>query len=81
MQEDWKRPDFWVMAVVNIAAALVAILATRGVLSAEEGVLWVALVEALATPVALIVIGIVTRQYLAGQATVRQARVHAGLRD
>lgn len=80
MSDDFKTPEFWTTAIVNIAAAIVAILATRGLLSSEEGQLWVALVEALATPIALLVIGIVTRQYLAGQAAVRQERLRAGLR-
>lgn len=78
---DWKTPEFWTMAIVNIASAIVAILATRGLLSAEEGQLWVQLVAALATPIALIVIGIVTKQYLAGQTAVRTGRLAAGLRD
>lgn len=79
--KDWSSPEFWTMAIVNVAAAVVAILATRGLLSAEEGQLWVALVEAVATPVALLVMAIVTRQYLIGQAAVRMARLHNGIRE
>ena len=41
MNSDWKTPEFWTMAIVNIATAIVAILATRGILSAEEADLWV----------------------------------------
>lgn len=77
---DWKTPEFVVTALVNIAAAFVAILAARGMLTPEEGNLWVDLVEALATPFALIVIGIVTRTYLNGQTAVRQARIMAGIK-
>lgn len=78
---DWKTPEFWTMAIVNIAAAIVAILAARGLLTADEGALWVALVQAVATPVALIVMAIVTKTYLAGQTTIRAARLQAGLRE
>ena len=81
MNSDWKTPEFWTMAIVNIATAIVAILATRGILSAEEADLWVQLVGALATPIALIIIGVVRRQYLAGQTAVRQARLMAGVRE
>lgn len=77
---DWKTPEFVVTALVNIAAAIVAILAARGSLTPEEGNLWVDLVEALATPFALIVIGVVTRTYLNGQTAVRQARIMAGIK-
>lgn len=78
---DYKTPEFWTMAVVNIVTAIVAILATRGVLTAEEGELWVQLIEALATPIALVVIGMTTKTYLAGQTQVRQARIMQGFRD
>ena len=76
---DWKTPEFWTMAIVNIAAAVIAILSARGLLTSEEGELWVALVQAVALPVALIVMGVVTKQYLAGQTAVRTARIQAGL--
>lgn len=76
---DWKTPEFWTMAIVNIASAIVALLAARGLLSAEEGPLWVAAVKALATPIALLVMAIVTRIYLIGQAAIRQARIQQGL--
>lgn len=79
--DDWKTPEFWVTAVVNIAAAIVAVLSVRGLLSAEEGALWLALVQAIAAPVAVVVMAVVTRRYLAGQEAVRTARIMAGIKQ
>jgi len=76
----YLTPEFVVTVLVNIAAAVVAILAARGLLTPDEGELWVALVEAVALPVALLVMSIVTKQYLAGQTTIRQAKIMAGIR-
>lgn len=78
---DWKTPEFWVTVVTNIVAAVVAILAARGILAAEEGELWVQLAAAVVLPVALIVIGAVNRSYLAHMGGVRVARLQAGPRE
>ena len=78
---DIKTPEFWVMVVTNIVSAAVAILAARGILTAEEGELWVQLAAAVVLPVALIVIGQVNRAYIAEQGAVKQARLRAGLRE
>lgn len=78
---DWKTPEFWVTAIVNIAAAIIALLVSRGVLTPDEGPLWVDVVEVLAVPIALLVMAFVTRTFLAGQAQVRVARLQAGLRE
>ena len=72
--QDMKTPEFWVTVVTNIAAAVVAILAARGILSAEEGELWVALASAVVLPVALLVIGQVNKSYIQAQSAVREAR-------
>lgn len=77
---DIKTPEFWVMVVTNIVAAVVAILAARGILTSEEGELWVQLAGAVVLPVALLVIGYVNKQYIAGQQYIREARFQAGLR-
>jgi hypothetical protein len=79
--QDWKDPSFWITAIVNIAAAIIAVLSVRGLISPDEGELWLALVQAIAAPVAVLVIAIVTRQYLAGQTAVKTARIQAGLRE
>ena len=72
--QDMKTPEFWVTVVTNIVAAVVAILAARGILSAEEGELWVALASAVVLPVALLVIGQVNKSYIQAQSAVREAR-------
>ena len=72
--QDIKTPEFWVTVVTNIVAAVVAILAARGILSAEEGELWVALASAVVLPVALLVIGQVNKSYIQAQSAVREAR-------
>ena len=75
--QDVKTPEFWVTVVTNIVAAIVAILAARGILSAEEGQLWVQLASAVVLPVALLVIGQVNKSYIAAQSAVREARAMA----
>lgn len=72
--QDVKTPEFWVTVVTNIVAAIVAILAARGILSAEEGQLWIQLASAIVLPVALLVIGQVNKSYIAAQSAVREAR-------
>lgn len=72
--QDVKTPEFWVTVATNIVAAVVAILAARGILSAEEGELWVALASAVVLPVALLVIGQVNKSYIQAQSAVREAR-------
>ncbi len=72
--QDVKTPEFWVTVVTNIVAAVVAILAARGILSAEEGDLWIQLASAVVLPVALLVIGQVNKSYIAAQSAVREAR-------
>jgi hypothetical protein len=74
---DMKTPEFWVTVITNIVAAVVAILAARGILSAEEGQLWVQLASAVVLPVALLVIGQVNKSYIASQAEIKSARFMA----
>lgn len=71
MKPGYKTTEFWVTAIVNIAAAVVAILAARGLLATDEGDLWVSLVQALATAIAPVVMGIVTAAYTNARAKVK----------
>ena len=73
MKSGYKTTEFWLTAVVNIAAAVVAILAARGLLSNQEGVLWLALVQAIAVAVAPLVMGAVTAVYTQSRAKVKAA--------
>jgi len=78
IMDDFKTPEFWISALTAIAVAVVAILVARGVLTQEEGDLWVQLVAALVGPVAVIVLGIIAKSYTAHQTAVRVARIQAG---
>lgn len=66
-----KTTEFWVTAFVNVVAAAVAILAARGLVSSQEGELWVELARAMAMVVAPIVMGQVTKSYAQSRATVK----------
>lgn len=73
MKSGYKTTEFWLTAVVNIAAAVVAILAFRGLMSPQEGDLWVKLVQAIAATVAPLVMGVVTAVYTNSRAKVKAA--------
>lgn len=67
----YKTTEFWITAVVNIAAGIIGILAARGLVTPDEGDLWVALVQAVAVAVAPIVMAIVTAQYTQSRTAVK----------
>ena len=69
----YKTTEFWITSIVNIAAAIIAILAARGLVNSEEGSLYVVLVQAIAVAVAPIVMGIVTATYVEGRSKVKAA--------
>lgn len=73
MKSGYKTTEFWLTAVVNIAAAVVAILAFRGLMASQEGDLWVKLVQAIAAAVAPLVMGVVTAAYTQARAKVKVA--------
>lgn len=58
-----------------------AILAARGILTPDEGELWVQLAGAVVLPVALIVMGVVNKNYIQHMSVVRQSRLQAGIRE
>jgi len=73
MTKATETSEFWITAFVNIVAAIVAILAARGLVSAEEGELWVQLALAIATAVAPLVMAIVSKAYIEGRTQLRVA--------
>lgn len=77
METGYKTPEFWITVIVDIAAAIIAILSVRGLVSPEEGELWLTLVQAIATPVALVVMALVTQKYVEGQTEVRKTLIAA----
>ncbi len=66
-----KTSEFWIASIVNIAAAVIAILAGRGLVASEEGDLYVVLVQSIAVAVAPIVMAFVTGKYIDSRATVK----------
>lgn len=55
--------EFWVTAIVNIVAAIVALLAARGLVSQEEGEIWIVLAQSLVLLVAPIVMAYTSVRY------------------
>lgn len=78
---DYKTPEFWITALTGIVTAIVAVLIARGLLTADEGQLWIQLAAAIIGPVAIIVLGIVAKSYTGHMTAVRVARITAGLRE
>lgn len=78
---DYKTPEFWIAALTEIVIAVVAILVSRGLLTADEGALWVQLAKVLIAPITILVMGMVARAYIGHMTQVRTARIQAGLRE
>ena len=73
MEKATNTSEFWVTAFVNVVMAVVAILAARGVVSSEEGELWVQLAATIAAVVAPLVMGWVSKSYVEGRQALREA--------
>ena len=73
MKSGIKTTEFWITAAVNVVAAVIAVLAARGMIVQEEAGLYVVLAQAIAVAVAPIVMAIVTGQYVQSRATVKAA--------
>lgn len=69
----YKTTEFWVTAVVNIVTAVIGILAVRGLVTAEEGNLYIALANAVVAAIAPLVLAYVTAKYAEGRAMVKAA--------
>lgn len=67
----YKTTEFWMTAIVNLVASVMAILAARGLLTNEESQLWLALVQSIAVAVLPIVMAVVTKSYTDGRAKVK----------
>ncbi len=73
MKTGFKTSEFYITAVVNIIAAVIAILGIRGLVTAAEGDLYVALASAVATTVAPLVMAFVSGKYIQGRSQVKAA--------
>jgi len=63
MRNGLLTTEFWVTAIVNVVAAIVAIIAARGLITQEEGELWVILAQSMIMLVAPIVMAYTTVRY------------------
>lgn len=68
-----KSSEFWLTAVVNITGAILAILAARGLVSAEEADLWVTLIQAVAVAVIPLALAIVNKSYIDNRKEIKVA--------
>ena len=73
-----KTTEFWVTAAVNIVAAVIAILAGRGLVTQQESELWVVLAQSLATAIAPIVMAIVSTSYIKSRGLVKYKAAGGG---
>jgi multisubunit Na+/H+ antiporter MnhB subunit len=69
----YKTTEFWITAVANIAGTVIALLAGYGMLKAEKGELWLALVQALALAIIPLVLALVNGRYIQARADVKTA--------
>lgn len=70
-----KTTEFWLTAIVNVAGAVIALLAARGLMTGEEGELWLDLVEAIAVAVIPIALAIVNYAYISSRKELKNSVV------
>ena len=58
MKSGIKTTEFWITTAVNVVAAVIAVLAARGMIAQEESELYVVLAQSIAVAVAPIVMAI-----------------------
>jgi membrane protein DedA with SNARE-associated domain len=66
-----QTSEFWLTAVTNICGAIVALLAGYGLISREEGELWLALAQALALAVIPLALAYTNGRYIEGRTIVK----------
>jgi hypothetical protein len=72
----YKTTEFWITAVSNIVGAVIAILAARGLVSQEEGALWLTLAQAVAIAVIPLALVFINGRYINSRATVKAAQAN-----
>ncbi len=73
--------EFWLTATVNIAGAVLAVLAAYGYIKAENQELWLSLVQALAVAVIPVVLAIVNYAYIESRGKVKAAAIAQGCEE
>ena len=79
MKPGVKTTEFYITGAVNIIAAVIAILGIRGLVTAGEGDLYVALASAVATTVAPLVMAFVSGKYIQGRSQVKAANGYSAI--
>jgi hypothetical protein len=67
----FKTTEFWVTAIVNIVTAVMGLLAVRGLVTAQEGDLYIALASAVVAAIAPLVLAYTTARYAQTRAQVK----------
>jgi len=71
----YKTTEFWLTAISNIAGALLAIWAGRGLISSQEADQYLVLVQSLAVAFIPISLAIINKAYIDSRAKVKEASV------
>ena len=72
----YKTTEFWITAVSNIVGAAIAILAARGLVSQEEGALWLTLIQAVAVAAIPVALAFINGRYINSRAAIKTATNH-----
>ena len=67
----YRTTEFWLTAIVNIAGAIIAILAGRGLMTSEDGDLWLVLVQSIAVAIIPLALAIVDAAYIQSRGSVK----------
>ena len=70
----YKTTEFWITSVSNIVGAAIAILAARGLVSQEEGALWLTLIQAVAVAAIPVALAFINGRYINSRAAVKAAQ-------
>jgi len=70
-----KTSEFWITAVANIVGAVIAILVARGLISGEEGELWIQLAGAVLVAVIPVALALINASYIKGRSELKRAEL------
>lgn len=73
----YKTTEFWITAISNIVGAVIAILAARGLVSQEEGALWLTLIQAIAVAAIPVALAFINGRYINSRAEVKTAAANS----
>ena len=66
-----RTTEFWLTAVVNIAGAILALLAAYGLIKQEQIDLWMSVIQSLAVAVIPLALALVNYAYIASRGRVK----------